>query len=37
MPRRIAEGFTILGGGRAGGGLPASVDAALAAGRAAPD
>jgi len=37
MPRRIAEGFTILGGGRAGGGLPAAVDAALAAGRAAPD
>ena len=34
MPRRIAQGFTILGGGRAGGGLPASVDAAVRAGRA---
>ena len=33
MPRRIEQGFTILGGGRAGGGLPASVDAAVRAGR----
>ncbi|MEE2965362.1 MAG: aldolase/citrate lyase family protein [Acidobacteriota bacterium] len=37
MPRRIAQGFTILGGGRAGGGLPTAVDAALSAGRAARD
>ena len=37
MPRRIAQGFTILGGGRAGGGLPASVDAAVRAGRAVRD
>ena len=29
MPRRIEQGFSILGGGRAGGGLPASVDRAL--------
>ncbi len=36
MPRRIAQGFTILGGGRAGGGLPAAVDAAVSAGRAVP-
>ena len=35
MARRIEQGFTILGAGRAGGGLPASVDAALKAGRAA--
>ena len=34
MPRRIEQGFAILGGGRAGGGLPASVDAAVQAGRA---
>ena len=33
MSRRIAQGFRILGAGRAGGGLPASVDAALRAGR----
>ena len=33
MSRRIAQGFRILGVGRAGGGLPASVDAALRAGR----
>ena len=33
MPRRIAQGFKILGGGRAGGGLAASVDAAVQAGR----
>ena len=33
MARRIEQGFTILGGGRAGGGLPASVDAAVRAGR----
>ena len=37
MPRRIEQGFTILGAGRAGGGLPASVDAAVRAGRAAAD
>tara|TARA_B110000116_G_scaffold6016_1_gene5312 strand:- start:2144 stop:3112 length:969 start_codon:yes stop_codon:yes gene_type:complete len=37
MPRRIEQGFTILGGGRAGGGLPTAVDAAVAAGRAVPD
>ena len=35
MARRIGQGFTILGGGRAGGGLPATVDAAVRAGRAA--
>ena len=35
MARRIEQGFTILGAGRAGGGLPASVDTALKAGRAA--
>ena len=35
MPARIAEGFKILGAGRAGGGLTASADAALRAGRAA--
>ena len=34
MPRRIEQGFTVLGGGRAGGGLPALVDAAVRAGRA---
>ncbi len=33
MSRRIAQGFRIVGAGRAGGGLPASVDAALRAGR----
>ncbi len=33
MSRRIAQGFRIIGAGRAGGGLPASVDAALRAGR----
>ena len=33
MSRRIAQGFSIMGAGRAGGGLPASVDAALRAGR----
>lgn len=37
MPRRIEQGFTILGGGRAGGGLPTAVDAAVAAGRAVRD
>ena len=37
MPRRIEQGFTMLGAGRAGGGLPASVDAAVRAGRAAID
>ena len=36
MRRRIAQGFRIVGAGRAGGGLPASVDAALRAGRDAP-
>ena len=35
MPQRIMQGFKILGAGRAGGGLTASVDAALRAGRAA--
>ena len=35
MARRIDQGFTILGAGRAGGGLPAPVDAALKAGLAA--
>jgi 4-hydroxy-2-oxoheptanedioate aldolase len=35
MPRRIAQGFRILGGGRAGGGLTAGNDAAVRAGRAA--
>jgi 4-hydroxy-2-oxoheptanedioate aldolase len=35
MPRRIEQGFTMLGAGRAGGGLPAGVDAAVRAGRAA--
>ena len=35
MARRTAQGFRILGAGRAGGGLPASADAALRAGRAA--
>ena len=34
MPRRIAQGFRILGGGRAGGGLSAGNDAAVRAGRA---
>jgi hypothetical protein len=37
MSGRIEQGFTILGGGRAGGGLPAAVDAAVEAGRAVPD
>jgi 4-hydroxy-2-oxoheptanedioate aldolase len=37
MPDRIEQGFSILGGGRAGGGLPAAVDAAVTAGRAVPD
>ena len=36
MRRRTAQGFRIVGAGRAGGGLPASVDAALRAGRDAP-
>ncbi len=36
MSRRAAQGFRILGAGRAGGGLPTSVDAALRAGRNAP-
>lgn len=35
MPRRIKEGFRILGAGAVGGGLGASADAALRAGRAA--
>jgi 4-hydroxy-2-oxoheptanedioate aldolase len=35
MRRRTEQGFRMLGAGRAGGGLPASVDAALDAGRAA--
>ena len=35
MAQRIDQGFTMLGAGRAGGGLPAPVDAALKAGRAA--
>ena len=34
MPRRIAQGFRILGAGRAGGGLSAGNDAAVRAGRA---
>ena len=34
MPRRIAQGFKILGAGRAGGGLTAGNDAAVRAGRA---
>ena len=34
MPRRIAQGFTMLGAGRAGGGLGAANDAAVRAGRA---
>ena len=33
MRRRTEQGFRILGAGRAGGGLPASADAALRAGR----
>jgi len=33
IERRIDQGFLILGAGRAGGGLPASADAALRAGR----
>ena len=33
MPRRVEQGFRILGAGRAGGGLSASADAALRAGR----
>ena len=33
MAQRSEQGFKILGAGRAGGGLPASVEAALAAGR----
>ena len=37
MPRRIQQGFTILGGGRAGGGLPAPVEAAVRTGRAVRD
>ena len=37
MPRRIAQGFTILGAGRAGGGLGAANDAAVRAGRAVRD
>ena len=36
MPRRIDQGFRILGAGRAGGGLTAGNDAAVRAGRAAP-
>ena len=35
MPRRIDQGFRILGAGRAGGGLTAGNDAAVRAGRAA--
>ena len=35
MPHRIAQGFRILGAGRAGGGLTAGNDAAVRAGRAA--
>ena len=35
MPRRIAQGFRILGAGRAGGGLTAGNDTAVRAGRAA--
>ena len=34
MPRRSAQGFRILGAGRAGGGLSAGNDAAVRAGRA---
>ena len=37
MPRRIEQGFTMLGGGRAGGGLGAANDAAIRAGRAVRD
>ena len=37
MPHRIAPGFTMLGGGRAGGGLGAANDAAIRAGRAVRD
>ena len=33
MPRRIGQGFRILGAGRAGGGLTAGNDAAVQAGR----
>ena len=33
MPRRVAQGFTILGAGRAGGGLSAGNAAAVRAGR----
>ena len=33
MPRRISQGFRILGAGRAGGGLTAGNDAAVRAGR----
>ena len=33
MRRRTEQGFRMLGAGRAGGGLPASVEAALQAGR----
>lgn len=36
MPRRIAQGFRILGAGRAGGGLTAENAAAVQAGRDAP-
>ncbi len=36
MPRRIAQGFRILGAGRAGGGLTAANAAAVEAGRNAP-
>ncbi len=36
MPRRIAQGFRILGAGRAGGGLTAGNAAAVEAGRSAP-
>jgi 4-hydroxy-2-oxoheptanedioate aldolase len=35
MPRRVKEGFKILGGGGIAGGLPAPIDAAVRAGRAA--
>ena len=37
MPRRIEQGFAMLGGGRAGGGLGAANDAAIRAGRAVRD
>ena len=37
MPRRIAQGFTMLGAGRAGGGLTVGNDAAVRAGRAVRD